>query len=412
MLYDTIVIGAGLSGLMAALGRAEAGAKTILLAKGNGTTHWSTGCIDIYDAPEGDPQAAVTNLTVEQPEHPYALAGPRVLERSIERLRAVCADAGYPLAGSLSRNLKLPTALGALRPTCLAPATMVNGDLRSFQGRMLIAGFHELRDFFPPMIAANLQAQGFSAEGFYLDLPPVARSLDFSTVSFARLFDQPAFRQHVGEQLRRLVKSGRYERVALPAVLGLDQPLAVVSDLQAAAGALIFEIPTLPPSVAGIRLYQLLEQAFERAGGRVQIGSHVQRAESSGGRLAAVYSEAAAREQGHRAARYVLATGGLIGGGLRADYTGALRETALGLPVQEVPARENWFDARFLGDAEHLIFRAGIAADKQLRPLDQSGAVVYENLAVVGCALRGADPIREGCLEGMAIATGYMAGAA
>lgn len=324
MLYDTIVIGAGLSGLMAALGRAEAGAKTILLAKGNGTTHWSTGCIDIYDAPEGDPQAAVTNLTVEQPEHPYALAGPRVLERSIERLRAVCADAGYPLAGSLSRNLKLPTALGALRPTCLAPATMVNGDLRSFQGRMLIAGFHELRDFFPPMIAANLQAQGFSAEGFYLDLPPVARSLDFSTVSFARLFDQPAFRQHVGEQLRRLVKSGRYERVALPAVLGLDQPLAVVSDLQAAAGALIFEIPTLPPSVAGIRLYQLLEQAFERAGGRVQIGSHVQRAESSGGRLAAV----------------------------------------------------------------------------------------YENLAVVGCALRGADPIREGCLEGMAIATGYMAGAA
>jgi glycerol-3-phosphate dehydrogenase subunit B len=409
MHYDTIVIGAGLAGLMAALGRAEAGAKTMLLAKGHGTTHWSTGCIDLYDTEGADLLPTLNELVARVPDHPYAIIGIAQISRAIERLRALCADAGYPLAGSGERNILLPTALGALRPTAYAPVTMINGDLRNYNGRMLVAGFHELRDFFPPTIAGNLRAQGYNAEGVYLELPPAGRSLDFSTVTFAHLFDQPAFRREVGQQLKKLVNSGRYDRVALPAVLGLEHPAAVVNDLQATAGALVVEIPTLPPSVPGMRLYRLLEQAAERAGVRVQIGSMVQRAEHEGQRVSAIYSEAAAREQRHRAAHYILATGGIIGGGLRADHQGNLRETALNLPVQ-VPPRNAWFNARFLAEAGHPIFRAGIAVDQQLRPRDEAGTIIYENVRVAGGVLAGADPIREGALEGIAVATGDVAG--
>jgi glycerol-3-phosphate dehydrogenase subunit B len=345
------------------------------------------------------------------PDHPYAIIGIAQIGRAIERLRALCADAGYPLAGSGERNMLLPTALGALRPTAYAPLTMVNGDLRNYNGRLLVAGFRELRDFFPPMIAANLRAQGYHAEEVYLELPPAGRSLDFSTVTFAHLFEQPTFRHVVGLQLRKLVSSGRYDRVALPAVLGLEQAAAVVSELQATVGTLVVEIPTLPPSVPGMRLFRLLEQAVERAGVRVQIGSMVQRAEHEGQRVTAIYSEAAAREQRHRAEQYILATGGIIGGGLRADHQGNLRETALNLPVQ-VPPRNTWFDARFLAEAGHPIFRAGVAVDQNMRPLDGSGTIVYENVRVAGSTLAGADPIREGALEGIAVATGYYAGMA
>ena len=47
---DTIVIGAGLSGLMAALQLAEAGRRPLVLAKGQGATHWTPGTIDIWGA--------------------------------------------------------------------------------------------------------------------------------------------------------------------------------------------------------------------------------------------------------------------------------------------------------------------------------------------------------------------------
>lgn len=416
-MYDTIVIGAGLGGLMAAIAQAEQGARVMLLAKGHGTTHWTSGCIDLLDSSAPDLATALDQLAVEHPSHPYAIIGDDAIVAALERLRAICEAAGYPLAGSLGRNVLLPTPLGALRPTCLVPATMVAGDSRQLPrdgaggGKLLIAGFHELRDFFPPVIAANLRAQGYAADGVYLEMPDTERHLDFGTFHVARLFDRPAFRANVGRQLHALVHRGGYGRVALPAVLGIKHPLEVVSDLQAQIGALVFEIPTLPASVPGIRLYNILESALIAAGGRVQLGSRVLRGEGKGGRLAAIYSEAAAREQRHEAGRYVLASGGIIGGGLRADESGHLRETALDLPVCAPAARADWLEPRFLAEKGHAIFRAGVAVDKQLRPLDAAGAVVYDNVAVTGATISGSDPIREGCMEGMAVSTGWYAGA-
>ncbi|NNJ09049.1 glycerol-3-phosphate dehydrogenase subunit GlpB [Chloroflexales bacterium ZM16-3] len=417
-MYDTIVIGAGIAGMLAAIGRAEAGERVLVLAKGHGATHWAAGCLDLLDIGDGDPLAGVESLIADHPDHPYALAGVDAVQAGAARLRAVCEAGGYPLVGSLRRNLLLPTAVGALRTTCLVPATMAAGDARQLPkegdggGPLLIAGFRKLRDFFPPMVAANLRAQGFAAEGAYLALPPSDRTLDFSTVSFARLFDQPAFRADVGRQLRQLVQRGGYSRIGLPAVLGLANATQVVGDLQAAAGALIFEIPTLPASVPGMRLYRMLEAALLRAGGRMQIGAFVQRAEAQGDRLDAIYTEAAAREQRHRAARYILATGGIAGGGVRAVDATTLVETALGLPLRTPNARADWFAARFLNETGHPVFRSGVATDSQLRPLDAAGQVVYQNVAIAGSALAGCDSIREGSLEGIAAATGWMAGRA
>jgi glycerol-3-phosphate dehydrogenase subunit B len=411
MNYDTIVIGAGIAGLMAAIGRAERGERVLVLAKGHGTTHWSAGCVDLLDAGD-DPLDAVGRLAAERPEHPYALAGVGALERGLERLIAACEAHGYPLVGSPRRTLLLPTAIGALRPTALVPLTMAAGDSRQLgDGRpTLIAGLHELRDFFPPTIAANLRAQGFAADGVYLELPPTDRSKEFGPMIYARLFERQEFRAHIGQQLAEHVRRGGYARVGLPAVLGIGKAAEVVRDLQARSGALIFEIPTLPTSVPGARMFHALERALIAAGGRLQLGSFVQRAEGDGERLEAVYSEAAAREQRHRAQRWVLATGGVAGGGLRADHAGEVRETALGLPVRAPGAQAEWLAPRFLDEGGHPIFRAGVAVDEALRPVDAAGRMVYSNVAVAGGAIAGCDPIREGCLEGVAIATGFAAG--
>ncbi len=410
-MFDTIVIGAGLAGMMAAIGRAEQGENVLVLAKGYGTTHWSSGCIDLW-ANATDPLTAITHLGDHRPHHPYTLVGSTAVERSIERLRAIAETAGYPLAGHPNRQLLLPTALGALRPTTLAPLTMIAGDARQLRdGRpVAIASFPELRDFFPPLIAANLRAQGILAEAVQLRLPPIGRLRDVNPVTLARACEQPAFQASLGEQLAALVRKGGYARIGLPAILGLQHATNIAREVQNRAGALIFEIPTLPVSVAGMRLYHILEQELLRLGGRIQLGGFVVRGESAGAKLVAVYSEAAAREQRHTARRWVLASGGILGGGIRATPEGHLRETALDLPLQTPAGRANWFAPRFLADSGHPVFQSGARVDHRLRPLDAAGQIVYDNLAVVGGTLAGFDPIREGCLEGVALATGWFAG--
>jgi glycerol-3-phosphate dehydrogenase subunit B len=405
---DTIVIGAGLSGLMGGLALAEAGTRPLLLAKGQGATHWTAGTLDVWGASGASGlRDELRALVAARPDHPYARVGLDGVEQALDRFRALMEAARYPYVGSLERNVLLPTAIGALRPAALMPATMAAGDTR-LGGKVLLAGFRELRDFFPPLAAANLSAQGIAARGIYLKMPKVERKLDFYTRTLAQLFDDPAFREDVGRQLR--AERGDATRIGLPAVLGLKDPLGVVADLQRLSGAQIFEIPTLPPSVPGMRLFEIFRAAITRAGGRLQVGGWVVRGQGENGRLAAVYSEAAARDQEHRANTFLLATGGLAGGGVRTDQAGAVWETALGLPLRAPDSRGQWFSPRFLAENGHPIYLAGVATDERLRPLDGDGQVIYENVTVAGAALAGSDPVRERCYSGLALATGWRAG--
>lgn len=392
---------------MGALALAEAGLRPLLLAKGQGATHWTAGTIDVWGADERSPREALQTIITSRPGHPYALIGVHAVEEAITRFRALTEAARYPYVGGLERNVLLPTAAGALRPAALLPVTMAAGDVR-LGGEMLIAGFRELRDFYPPFIAANLAAQGIAARGVYLALPPAFRRREYTTVTFARMFDDPAFRSEIGRQLR--AQRGNATRIGLPAVLGLRDPLGVVAHMQNESGAQVFEIPTLPPSVPGIRLFTLFQQAIEQAGGRLQIGSEVIRGEGQDRRLTTIWSEAAARQQEHRVERVLLATGGIAGGGIRTDHAGIVRETALDLPVRAPANRADWFAPRFLDPHGHAIYTAGVATDAHMRPIGAANEVIYDNVAVAGAALGGADTVRERSRSGVSLATGWAAG--
>src|SRR4051794_28327114 len=124
-MQDAVVIGAGLSGLMGALALAEAGLRPLVLAKGQGATHWTGGTIDVWgDTADHSVRDALRDLVVTRPDHPYARVGGDGVDEALARFRSLMEAARYPYVGSLDRNVLLPTALGALRPAALMPATM------------------------------------------------------------------------------------------------------------------------------------------------------------------------------------------------------------------------------------------------------------------------------------------------
>ena len=394
--HDVLVVGGGPAGLMAAWQAASAGASTTLLTKGWGSLLWHAGCVDVLAVDDAtvSPRQGLEEMARKGGDHPYSLVGTAAVADALDAFIQLCADDGYPLIGSLDANLVLPSGLGAARPTCLAPATMLAGDLSRSEG-VLIVGLGRFGDFAPELVADNLAARGLDATPVQLELPTLdARRFVNGTV-LAGLFETEAFRAEVAHALREHLTRGR--RVAFPAVLGIDRATEVVADLSDRLEAEVFEVPVLPPSVPGMRLQGILRRAIRRAGGRVIDNAEAIGLEGDDDGVS-VTTLAAARTQSHRARRAIIATGGILGGGVVGLADGSLREVVADLPLRGPSSRREWFDE----DGAHPVYRRGVAVGPDL--------LARPSVLVAGGLLAGSDPIREGSLEGVALSTGWVAG--
>jgi glycerol-3-phosphate dehydrogenase subunit B len=410
---ELLVIGAGLAGLMAAYQAAGRGQKVRVVAKGWGATHWHAGCIDVLgyypvdsSQPVIDLRTAVNQLIADNPQHPYALVGLDGLQAALESLQSLCAEAGYPLHGSLDKNWLLPSATGTFRPTCLAPETMIAGDLNRDEP-MLLVGIKQLPDFSANIAAANLNKQGKAARHVILDLPMLAQRRFNNVVLTARMMEQVDLRAELVEALTPHL--GDAGRVGFLAFLGLHQSMSVKADLEQQLGRPVFEIPSLPPSVPGMRLHHIFKQAIERQDAYVYDGMEALRAEQEGKRITAVLTESAARPRRHRFQNYVLATGGILGGGITTNIEGEVREVVFDLPVNAPDSRLDWFKQQFMDKGGHPIYRSGLTVNEQFQPVNGNGPI-YENVYAAGTTLAHCEVIRERSFEGVALATGYVVG--
>lgn len=411
--YDVVVIGGGLSGMLAAAAARGQGARVALVAEGAGTLELSSGCIDLLGAGAGgrtgdDPWAALARLASAFPDHPYALLGRGTVCAALAAFQAVCARGGlfYEAAPDRS-NQFVVTALGALRPTYLVPGGMA----APRTGEPLwIAGFPALRDFHPGVVAAGLGRclPGTPITWGWVDLPPVpgGQGDQLHPVTLARCMDDPAFRTALVRQVAAARPAGPPPRlILLPAVLGLHAAAAVRAELAIALEAAVAEVPLPPPSVPGLRLADVWRHHLQQEHAELLLGARAVGARLDGNRAAAVTVSLPGGTAEFRADAFVLATGGIVGNGL-VPRGRTVTEPIAGLPV-EIPASGDsgaWAGRTLLPAAGHGFSRIGVRTDATLRPAG------LENLYVCGRMLAGQDPYAQGCGGGVAVASGWRAG--
>jgi glycerol-3-phosphate dehydrogenase subunit B len=407
---DVVVVGAGLAGLTASVRLAEAGLKVVTVARGLGSVRLAPATIDILGyAPDlvDDPAAALPGFVAAHPGHPYSLIPPEVLAASVAWLEEHADGCGY--VGEPADNMLLPTAIGVPRPSAVVPQTMAGGDVRALTS-VAIAGLAVLKDFHPALAAENLQTAA-AARGLRVKARPVLlRSSadgeqDVGVLSLARHFQERAFRDAVAAELRGLLRDE--QAVGVPAVLGLDDAGAVWSQFTEAVGRPVFEIPTLPPSVPGMRLAKALQDRLRRAGGRLVLGARAAGPHPDHGNLAGVQLITAARQTARPGRWVVLATGGLASGGIEVDFAGTATETVFGLPVHGPATGEPAFLPGYL--AEHPMGTIGLRVDRCLRPLGRGGEPAFGNLYAAGAIIAGARPWQEKSGDGISLCTGYLA---
>jgi glycerol-3-phosphate dehydrogenase subunit B len=402
---DVAVIGAGLAGLSCAVELVERGASVFVAAKGLAATHWTHGGLDVAAPASARTSRAGVELLSRMNGHPYGVVS-RDVEPALAHHLATLAAAGLPCVGGLDAALTpIPTPIGTWRRGAILPAAQAAAlEPWAADEGLLLVGFDRFRDAWPGFAASMLSrpAGGPHVVRAVEAVLPDTRDLhNLNALVVARLFDDAQWRRRALAAVHEVVPPGRW-RVGLPAVLGLADHAAALADVSGIIGHPVFEMPGLPPSMPGLRLFEALRLRLLAAGGRFQFGFPVVEVERAGGRIGAIHTEGASRTLRIAASAFVLATGGIGGAGIRALPDGTLEERVFGLSV-EAPPRDEWFADDPL--APQPLDRAGIRVDDELRPVEGGTA----NVHVIGSSLAGMRYLDERCGDGVAIGSAHRA---
>jgi glycerol-3-phosphate dehydrogenase subunit B len=398
--WDLIVIGLGLAGLTAARTAVARGAKVLIVGKGMGSLTLFGNSIDVLGAipPGEDLAASLPRWIAAHPEHPYARTGWAGIATALAAFKELFPPP-YTFSPVGEGNSLVPTGAGTLRPTCLLPVTMTAG-AGVKPAETLVVGIRGFKDFQGETVSLHLGCRGVA-----MSLPRYGLE-GLTALALARLMDEARFRESFGEAIRHQMAGEK--NIGLPAVLGLKNPAAVLATLEAITGARVFEIPMLPPSIPGLRIFHRFREDLIARGATFLLGHAVGGVVVKGDRCEGITVRNAPLETTYRAEHYLLATGHFLGEGLRADMK-RISEPLFDLPVHQPASRGAWFRERFFQPEAHPIHSAGLLTDESLRPLDPQGRVVLANLRAAGSILAHHQAIEEHSREGVDIATGYRA---
>ena len=402
---DLAIIGAGMTGMAAALFAKNRGINTVQLGRIDSGIIFASSLVDLLGVhPISEkkiirqPWEGLAQLVKDLPLHPYARINPQDIKTALNEMLSFFEEAGYPYCWEDNLNVEVLTAQGTLKPTYCVPRTMWAG-VKALQAHdpCLIVGLQGLKEFSARQITNVLEQKWPELRAITISFPGTDNHKEVFAAHLARKLELAENRT----KFAKLVKPelGNAKAVGLPAILGIKQTNAILNHLEEEIGVPVFEIPTMPTSVPGLRLKEIfatrLYQGFEKVKSVYpQDGSFLL---DTGEKHAKVQAQAV-----------LLATGRFMSKGLIADRT-SIRENIFDLPVTQPLHRQDWHTVKFLDPGGHPVDQAGLETDSYFRPVDQAGTPIYPNLFAAGSILAHQDWKRMKCGAGLAFASAYAA---
>lgn len=405
--YDVAVIGAGLAGMAAAVLAGNRGLRTVQIGNA-GALLFSSGMFDLMGVHPvevlrswSDPWAAMAAVAHDIPDHPYAKMKAVALREAFLEIWHALDAVGLAYNRPGDCNIEVVTSLGTIKNTYCLPQTMATGATALAERTpTLLVDFEGLREYSARGIAATLASRWPGLRTLRLAYPPAGVAGETYAAHIARSLEVTENRAQLVELIQPHLKEAR--AVGLPAVLGLSRTAVIASEMSRDLGMPVFEIPTMPTSVPGLRLKDALERAVAARHVRRIVQSRVTEVTANADTFELCLDAGRSTTPSVRAKNLVLATGRFMGGGLVADRN-AIREPLMNLPVAQPASRAAWHSKDLLDAKGHAVNRAGLEVDEHFRPRDAAGKTVHPRLFAIGAILGHQDWTRMKCGAGVAI---------
>jgi glycerol-3-phosphate dehydrogenase subunit B len=410
---ELTVIGTGIAGMASALFAANRGLPTVLVGS-TGEIIFASGLLDLMGVHPiqekkswRDPWAGIDALVRDIPNHPYARLKKEDIRAAFEEALSFLQDAGLPYCIHMNHNAEVLTPLGVVKSTYCVPQTMWNG-VKAFKERRacLLIDIRGLKGFSARQIAAAFRNEWPDLRTACISFPGTDHVSEVYTEHMANALVLSQNREKLAQAVRPHVKDA--QAVGMPAIVGLYRSNEVLADLEKLIEVPVFEIPTMPPCVSGLRLREAFERGLRAKGVEYFSQKRVLEVNHSGEGDFELGIGKVTVEHRVQSKGVILASGRFIGGGLHADRK-RIRETIFDLPVHQPGSRTEWHREDFLDPRGHPINRAGLEIDDAFRPLDSSGRPAFETLFATGSILAHQDWKRMKCGSGLGIATAFAA---
>ena len=411
-LFETelAVIGSGIAGCAASIFALNRKIKTAQVGN-TGAVAYTTGYLDLLGAIEAssvavdNPWIGLECLKKSNPEHPLSHISAQDIKEGFQQFTAFLSECGIAYTGPQETNLTALTPAGTLKKTLCVPSTMAAGpEAFAAKSPCVIIDFHGLKGFSASEVVANLHHKWPQLTAARIVFPDMEKGEIYPEV-MARALEVAATRTRLAKLLVEAASGA--EVIGLPALLGMHAPDLIRNELEQLTGRTIFEIPTMPPSVPGIRLREMFEQVFPKKGITFIPQQKITNLSFNSAGAILNLSDNYGPIVIHAKA-VILATGRFLSGGLEAHITG-ISESLLDLPVHQPSSRADWYRDQYTDAQGHPIHKAGIEIDASYRPLGKNGLPYHERLFAAGIILAHQDWIRGRSGAGIAIATAYKA---
>lgn len=411
---QTAIIGCGLTGMAAALFGAENSVNSVVVGSA-GASDFSSGLLDLFGVlPSKSPHIcsrpweAIEQLPDFLPHHPYTRISKADIAQALDLFMSELREQGLTYSGEGDSNVLAIGPLGTLKPTYRLPATMLAGVRERIQGSPgLIVDFHGLKDFSARLVASNLERVWPGLRTARLTFPGTESRAEVFTELLAHSLESAQIRDQLAQSLKPLISE--VQVLGLPAVLGMGSAQDIHRELEERLQIRIFEIPTLPASVPGLRLKGALKRAADASPliqtlDQAQVTAIDQDLEG----WFHITVQGPMNQLILKSRTVLLATGRFLGHGLTADKS-RISESLFNLPVSQPESRSGWHREDFFDPQGHPVNQAGLEVNDLFQPIDSNAQPVYANLYAAGSILAHHDWTRTKSGSGVAVATAFRA---
>lgn len=397
MKFDTIIIGGGLSSLIAGIELSRRGQKCMIVSAGQSALHFFSGSLELCGLGE-ESARAIKQLDAA---HPYSKIG---VERTLElasQVKPLFAEVGAYFKGEDDRNHWRITPLGVLKRAWLTleEYASVPSDGVIPWKKVALLNIDGFLDFHTSYIAAGLADKGVECVVKGISMPELERLRHNPTEMRSTNIAKTLTGDLLGALAARINEHAKdVDAVLMPAVIGLNGSADVVRLREKVDRPLHF-LATLPPSVPGIRLQMMLRKHFQKLGGVYMLGDTVKEGVFEGNSLKGI------RTVNHgdtcfKADNFILASGSFFSKGLVSDING-VSEPVFGLDVDSIDERPKWYRKDMFESQPYMSF--GVTTDEGFHASRNRQPI--ENLYAAGSVLSNCCPMKEGSGAGVAILT-------